>query len=175
MAIKLTETTLARIMGCPIAKASIYTTPIIYTLEHYGIETKEQVAMFLAQTGHETLGLRYVKEIWGPTPQQLRYEDRKDLGNVVEGDGKKYLGRGLIQVTGRANYRKMAESLDIDCEDSPEILEKPLYACLAAGEYWKWHKLKAVSDIEKATRKINGGLNGFSDRYRRYTLALANL
>lgn len=172
---KLTMQQLRQVMNCSEERATIFIEPINLTLERYDIKTPEQIAMFLAQVGHESGGLKYVKEIWGPTLSQQRYEGRKDLGNTQRGDGKRYMGRGLIQITGRANYTRIAKDLDIDCLNFPEILEEPLYAALSAGQYWEWFDLKNESDLKKVTRKINGGYNGLEDRELRYATAIASL
>lgn len=163
---------LALVMGCSVERATKFISPINLTLERYNIREKENIAMFLAQIGHESGGLRYVKEIWGPTLVQQRYEGRKDLGNTQPGDGKRFMGRGLIQITGRSNYTRMARDLDIDCVNEPEILESPLYASLSAGQYWEWRGLKNISDVREITKKINGGYNGLADREERYVNAL---
>ena len=94
-------------------------------MNHYQIVGLKRVAAFIAQIGHESGQLKYVKEIWGPTAAQARYEGRADLGNTVAGDGSKYRGRGLIQITGRANYKACGEALSLDLTNYPELLEKP--------------------------------------------------
>lgn len=139
--------------------------------------TNRQIAHFLSQVGHESLSFIYTKEIWGPTPTQLRYEGRKDLGNTQPGDSKKFMGRGLIQVTGRANYK--AYSLAIYGDDvllrTPEILEAPGAAVWSAFWYWDKNKLSEIDDIVKLTRRINGGVNGLQDRKIRFEKASAVL
>lgn len=141
------------------------------------IDTPLREAAFLAQIGHESGRLMYVREIWGPTPAQERYEGRRDLGNVEPGDGKRYLGRGLIQTTGRANYRATRDGLREliqevpDFEASPEELEKPDMAALSAAWYWYSRELNALADagdFRGITLKINGGLNGYADRLALY-------
>lgn len=148
------------------------------TMEKYEINTPQRIRMFLAQIGHESGQLRYVKEIWGPTKQQLRYEPPTDLarrlGNTAPGDGKKYMGRGLIQVTGKHNYAKCGAYLSLPLLDRPELLEEPQHAADSAGWYWELHSLNALCDagfFQELTRKINGGLNGYADRYKLYQRA----
>ena len=106
--------------------------PVLNTaMSRYQIIGSKRVAAFIAQIGHESGQLKYVKEIWGPTAAQTRYEGRKDLGNTVAGDGSKYRGRGLIQITGRANYMACGEALSLDLIKQPELLEKPQHACMS--------------------------------------------
>lgn len=139
--------------------------------------------MFLSQTGHESGGGRYVAELWGPTPAQLRYEGRADLGNSQPGDGQRFKGRGLIQITGRANYTSVRERLraagidDVpDFVARPEALEAPRWAALSAGDYWSMRGINAFADdLERATRAVNGGLNGLDDRRARWEKAKAVL
>ncbi|MGG4591676.1 glycoside hydrolase family 19 protein [Pseudomonas aeruginosa] len=103
------------------------------------------------------------------------YANRNGNGNEASGDGWRYRGRGLIQVTGRANYRKLSSTLGVDLELYPERLEEPRYAVFSAGQYWADNNLNALADnddIEAITRRINGGLNGLSDRKALYTRAL---
>lgn len=138
-------------------------------LSKYGIDTPVEKASFLAQVLHESGGFKWVKEIWGPTAAQKRYEGRKDLGNTQPGDGKKFLGRGLIQLTGRSNYERMSLELfgDKRLLDTPELLEQPEYAVESACVYWKWRNLDRFDDdliIREETRLINGGFNGLKDR-----------
>ena len=102
-----------------------------------------------------------------------RYEGRADLGNNQPGDGQRYCGRGLIQITGRANYaaaRNRMRAIGIDCPDfeaEPEQLEEPWWAALSAADYWTSRGLNPLADagdFEAITRRINGGLNGQADR-----------
>lgn len=154
----------------PREVAIAYLQPLNSAMTEFGIIEPLDIAHFLAQTGHETLDFRYLKEIWGPTESQKKYEGRKDLGNTEPGDGKKFRGRGAIQTTGRANYIRAAEKLGIDCVEHPELLEQPEHAFRTAGLYWKDHgltELALADDIRAVTRKINGGYNGLPDREAR--------
>jgi putative chitinase len=133
----------------------------------YSINTPKRQAAFIAQVGHESGRLAYVKELWGPTPAQERYEGRADLGNTVKGDGFRYRGRGLIQITGRANYAKCALAMALDVVNQPELLEQPVYAALSAAWFWSVNGLNGLADLEdfeRITRRINGGTNGLKDR-----------
>ena len=150
---------------CPQTKAArlaLFVEPLNAAIEEFGIQ---RIPEFLAQTAHESGGYFYTREIWGPTPAQAGYEGRKDLGNTEPGDGSLYRGRGLIQVTGRANYAKCAEALDLPLLDNPQLLEQPMPAARSAGWFWKAHGLDGITDFERLTRKINGGVNGLADRY----------
>ena len=139
------------------------------TFETFDINTTLRMSHFLAQVMHESGGFRWLREIWGPTDTQLRYEGRSDLGNTELDDGKRFMGRGLIQLTGRANYKEFSEAIKVDCLDKPALLESSPYAVLAAGWYWHTRQLNDLADedgIRRITRKINGGLNGLEDRIR---------
>lgn len=147
----------------------------------YSIDTQRRQAAFLAQIGHESGSLKYTSELWGPTAAQARYEGRRDLGNINAGDGSKYRGHGLLQITGRANHARMRERLrdrfsDVpDFETEPQALTLPQWAALSACDWWDEHNLNALADagdIRKITRTINGGLNGYADRLSRYELAV---
>jgi putative chitinase len=143
------------------------------------------LAQFLAQVMHESGGLRYVREIWGPTKAQARYEGRKDLGNTQPGDGKRFMGRDVLQVTGRANYRALTAWVrktfgrGPDFEANPELLESPEW--LGIGAIWYFLTRKGLLDqaragnIEMVTRLVNGGLNGYHDRLRWYDDAALKL
>jgi putative chitinase len=144
-------------------------------LTEFEISTSRRKAMFLSQIGHESGHLKYLKEIWGPTPAQLRYEGRKDLGNTQTGDGSKYRGRGLIQVTGRSNYEQVGKALGLPLIDHPELLETPENAARSAAWFWKSRGLNALADagdFELITRRINGGLNGYAERISLYEKAV---
>ena len=150
--------------------------PVLNTaMNRYQIIGPKRLAAFIAQIGHESGQLKYVKEIWGPTAAQARYEGRKDLGNTVAGDGSKYRGRGLIQITGRANYMACGEGLDLDLIKQPELLEKPQHACMSAAWFWATKGLSTLADagqFDKITQRINGGQNGAADRHALYARAL---
>ena len=150
--------------------------PLLNTaMNRYQIVGNKRMAAFIAQIGHESGQLKYVKEIWGPTAAQARYEGRKDLGNTVAGDGSKYRGRGLIQITGRANYMACGEALGLDLIKQPELLEKPQHACMSAAWFWATKGLNTLADssqFDKITQRINGGQNGAADRHALYARAL---
>ena len=164
---------LAAVPYLPTKRAEIY-LPLLSAEFNKRKFTARQKAHFLSQVGHESMSFRYTREIWGPTPSQARYEGRKDLGNTEPGDGKKFMGRGLIQVTGRANYRACSIALYADevLLRTPEILETPRAAVDSAFWFWDKNKLQAIDDIAKLTKRINGGFNGFKDRQERFEQAL---
>lgn len=142
------------------------------------IGTPLRLAHFLAQVAHESGGFVYMEEIWGPTPAQRGYEGRTDLGNTQPGDGRRFAGRGPIQITGRRNYRYYGGLAGIDLENHPEIAAFPSIGMLTACLYWSDHGLNAWADadnIEEITRRINGGLNGLDDRRARLAQAKALL
>lgn len=139
------------------------------------------LAQVLAQVLHESGAFRYVREVWGakPTKAQAGYEGRADLGNTEPGDGKRFMGRDLIQCTGRANYRALtawwkgrAPGETPDFEADPDALEKPEW--LGAAVVWYCMTRKDLirycreGNIEMVTRLVNGGLNGYDDRLRWY-------
>jgi putative chitinase len=167
------------------AQATGATTPRVtehmHHIEHamavYDINTPARQAAFLSQIGHESGGLKWIKEIWGPTDTQRRYEMRTDLGNNRPGDGFLYRGRGWIQLTGRDNYRRASQRLRErfpDCPDfeaDPDAVATARWAALTAAEFWHNAGLNALADqgrYETITRRINGGLNGYADRLARY-------
>ena len=116
-----------------------------------------------------------MREIWGPTAAQARYEGRVDLGNTQSGDGPKYRGRGLIQITGRSNNKTCGEALGLDLINQAELLEKPQHACMSAAWFWATRGHNTLADegtFETITRRINGGLNGLADRQMLYARAL---
>jgi putative chitinase len=166
----LTAERLAAMYACPIDRARIFSGPLSTAMELHDINTVQRQSTFLAQVGYESGRLRYVREIWNPSmcPWQARYEGRKDLGNIIPGDGFLYRGRGLIQITGRANYKSCGLALNLPLLDHPEYLEQPIYASNSAAWFWEFHNLNHyadVDDFEMITRRINGGLNGYKERF----------
>lgn len=181
----VTAQTLCHIYGVNLRTANIWVQPIRAALALAECNTKTRTAYWLAQVGHESGRLKYTTEIWGPTPQQKKYEPGAKLaarlGNSEPGDGARYKGRGLIQVTGRANYAlmtvKLREVLDEvpDFEAEPELLALASWAALTAGMYWKTKRLNKfvdLGDFAEVTRRINGGYNGLADRQALLTKAL---
>lgn len=133
----------------------------------FGITTALRRAHFLAQASHETCGFRYLKEIWGPTAAQQGYEGRVDLGNVRAGDGRLYCGRGIFQLTGRANYARIGAALQLPLEVEPELACDPLISVRIACNYWAARCINQPADADNVvlvTRLINGGTNGLADR-----------
>lgn len=149
-------------------------SPVRDACLYYAINTPERIAAFIAQVGHESGGFKYVRELWGPTAAQQRYEGRADLGNTQPGDGSRFRGRGLIQITGRSNYEQVSDALSIDFMNNPHELETPVNAAKSAAWYWSTRGCNALADAGKfdaVTRKINGGTNGMADRLARWDVA----
>lgn len=130
----------------------------------YGIlNSGLRLAHFMAQVAHESGGFRYMEEI----ASGQAYEGRADLGNTQPGDGKRYKGRGPIQLTGRANYRSYGRRIGIDIEQHPEVVALPSFGLLVGCMYWETRSINPLADaddIEAVTRKINGGINGLAER-----------
>lgn len=132
-------------------------------LDEYQINTRLRIAHFLGQTCHESAGFRTTEEF----ATGDAYERRRDLGNTQPGDGRRYKGRGLIQLTGRANYRAVGRTLKADLEGKPELAAEPVFSLRIACEYWKSRNINAAADRDDlitVTRLINGGTNGLEDR-----------
>jgi putative chitinase len=154
-------------VGVDSARSATYLAPLNAACRKFDIVTPERACAFLAQVAHESDHFQYVVEIWGPTEAQKRYEGRVDLGNVYQGDGARFRGRGLIQITGRANYAAVGQFFGWSLQSTPAFLESPVGACLSAGWFWMsrgCNELADVNDFRGITRKINGGLNGYSSR-----------
>lgn len=170
----ITQQQLLQILPNAGRQAGVFVPVLNTAISKYGIVTPARIAAFIAQVGHESGQLRYVREIWGPTAQQAGYEGRADLGNTVKGDGSKYRGRGLIQITGRANYAACGEALGLDLISRPELLEQPQHAAMSAAWFWSTKGLNTLADkgeFVKITRRINGGVNGLEDRQKLYVQA----
>lgn len=156
--------------GCGKYKALVFAEPLTLAMDRFGINTPERQAAFLAQVAHESGKLTWVCEL----ASGAAYEGRADLGNIVAGDGVRYKGRGLLQTTGRANYRELQAKLVKygytgvpDFEAFPTLLELPLWASASAGLYWATRGLNQFADsgdFTTLTKRINGGLNGLDDR-----------
>lgn len=143
----------------------------------FGLHKPHRLAHFLAQIMHESGSFKYDKEIWGPTAAQKRYEGRADLGNTQTGDGKRFMGRSAMQLTGRFNYRQFTKwcreqgIASPDFEAHPEKINTDPFEGLVPIWYWDSrgiNKYADLGDIESVTRKINGGKNGLDDRIDYY-------
>ena len=136
---------------------------LIDTCKYYEINTSRRENAFIAQIAHESGEFRYLREL----ASGAAYEGRADLGNTEPGDGIRYKGRGLIQITGRANYHLISNDLGVDFISSPELLEQPQYATESAGWFWDQKNLNRLADIGDfvlITKRINGGTNGLLNR-----------
>ncbi|UPY96277.1 glycoside hydrolase family 19 protein [Pectobacterium sp. 21LCBS03] len=188
--------------GVSPALASRWHPHLIAAFDEFNIKTATEQAMFIAQVGHESGGFSRIVESLNYTPSalvatfgrrvtqyqadmlgrtakhaanqeaiaNLVYADR--LGNKVRGDGWKYRGRGLIQVTGLDNYRACGTGLKMDLVTSPELLEQDSNAMRSAAWFWYVNRCGQYgSDVSRVTRIINGGSNGIDDRRKRFELA----
>ena len=170
----ITPALLVSAVGCSQPYAELYAPHLAEACQHHAINTPARLAAFLAQIGHESGSLRYVREI----ATGDAYEGRADLGNIHPGDGQRYRGRGLIQITGRANYARMTRLLAQfgapNFETEPEALEQTKWACWSAAAFWAAAGCNTLADkgnFEPITRAINGGLNGLEDRKQRWERA----
>lgn len=130
-----------------------------------GITTQHEAAAFIAQVLHESARLRFFEEI----ASGEAYEGRRDLGNIVQGDGRRFKGRGPIQLTGRSNYRAAGKALGLDLEGHPELAARHDVGWRIAAWFWQTHGLDRFADgtqagFDRITRSINGGFNGKADR-----------
>ncbi len=187
----------------PLDKANAVLTHFHQTLEEFGIDTPIRQAAFIAQTACESQYHKFVESLWyspqrltvvwpkvftvekaalyAASPEKLAnfiYAGVNGNGNEASGDGWKYRGRGVIQTTGRWNYKVCGEGIGFDLINSPEILEDPLQAFRSGGWYWKSHDLNPFADREDVlaiTKIINGGTNGLPERKQYYARAKAVL
>jgi predicted chitinase len=155
----------------PTAKVDEYFKGISDAMIGGLIITVTRMAAFLAQLAHESCELKYMEEI----ADGSAYEGRKDLGNTQPGDGKRFKGRGPIQLTGRNNYRLCGTALGLDLENHPELAAQSAIGFKIAVWYWTSHKLNDLADacnFDGITKSINGGLNGKPQRDAYFLRAL---
>lgn len=169
---KLTQSKLRKIATAATQRnIEIYYPLLAEYMARYNITDILCEAAFLAQIIHESGSFQYTLEL----ASGKAYEGRADLGNIQPGDGVRFKGRGLIQITGRSNYKQISEALGIDFVSNPELLEQPRYAALSAC--WWWHsrnlnRFAVHGKFREITKVINGGYNGQPDREKWYNLAL---
>ena len=145
---------------------------------YFGLNTRDRIIHYLAQVFHESGSLRYVEEL----ASGAQYEGRKDLGNTQKGDGKRFKGRGFIQLTGRKNYQDFYN--DGWCSDNiiayPDLVTRYPLDQMVSMWFWDRNNLNDLADLDngangedvvkKITRKVNGGYNGLDDRIKFYNL-----
>jgi putative chitinase len=157
---------IVRISPYARGQSVLYAPLLTKAMAEFDINTPIRQAAFMAQILHESCSLRYVKELASGED----YEGRKSLGNMQKGDGKRYKGRGLIQITGRINYTAVMLALNLDCLEKPELLETPENACRTAAWWWKAHGLNEIADLNidesfiRITKRINGGTTHLKER-----------
>ncbi len=200
----ITESVLVTSQTCTPAMADKWLIPLQFTCEKFDINTPERIAGFLAQIGHESGGFRFTSEnlnyraealmrVWpsrfppgiaesyAMQPEKIAnraYCDRMGNGDEASGDGWKYRGRGLIQLTGKDNYAAFSLDADNEALVNPDLVAEPELAALSAGWFWKKNGLNALADnrdIVGMTRRINGGTNGLDDRQMRYSRLISVL
>ena len=161
--------------GTKIEKLRKFVEPLNDAMREYDIDQNPgRETHFLAQVAHESGGFNYVREI----ASGEAYEGRADLGNTEPGDGRRFRGRGLIQITGRSNYAACGAALGLDLLADPELLESPENAARSAAWFWQTHNLNELADRGDAraiTKRINGGLTGYQDRLSYLALAQGRL
>ncbi|MBD8254410.1 glycoside hydrolase family 19 protein [Pseudomonas fluorescens] len=180
----ITEQQLQRIMPNARRQAGVFVSALNAAMINRKINTPKRQAAFLAQVGHESGQLQYVREL-GSDQYLSKYDTgalAAKLGNTPEadGDGQRYRGRGLIQVTGHDNYLRCSLALfgDERLLRTPELLEQPQWAAESAAWFWSVNGLNALADQDQfntITRRINGGLNGLEDRLQLWGRARAVL
>ena len=165
----------------PAAKRTTYFPFLTAAVSEFGIDQPARTAAFLAQLAHESAQFKFMEELWGPTAAQRRYEPpdklATTLGNTEPGDGFRFKGRGPIQVTGRANYRRFGDLLGLDLVATPAQAASPEVAFRIAALFWSKKGLNELADrvtpeaFREITRRINGGFNGLAERQRFYETA----
>jgi len=167
----MTPELLQAAIGCSAPRAREFSQPITSAMAAYGINTPERRAAFLAQVAVESGSLQWLRELWGPTPQQKKYDPpgalAEELGNTVAGDGFKYRGAGLIETTGKGNFSRLSKALGVDFVADPELLTMPMWASISAAYYWRSHGCNTLADggnFTQITRAINGGLTAQPER-----------
>jgi putative chitinase len=167
--------------GLPAARRAELFPFLVTAMIEFTIDAPARMAAFLAQLAHESAQFRFMEEIWGPTAAQRRYEPASTLattlGNTEPGDGRRFKGRGPIQVTGRANYRRFGDLLGLDLIADPARAAGSDVAFRIAGLFWSKKGLNELADratadaFREITRRINGGFNGLEERQAFYEVA----
>ncbi|HSN98327.1 MAG TPA: peptidoglycan-binding protein, partial [Candidatus Nanopelagicales bacterium] len=159
------------------ARAGTMLDPLNRAMGEFEITNRLRISAFIAQLAHESGELRWMEEIASGQAYDITVNPKKarELGNLNPGDGKRYKGRGPIQLTGRYNYRKAGAALGLDLERNPTIAATPEVGFRIAGWYWKSRKLNALADASNfwdLTYRINSARKHYSDRKKYYDRAL---
>ena len=156
-------------------RIDLYYEPLVKGMTRYGIDSPRQIAHFIAQLAHESGSLLYAEEL----ADGSAYNGRTDLGNTQPGDGPRFKGRGLIQLTGRNNYADYSRFTGIDYVSDPARLATDPFACVdVACWFWKTRGIGPLAEADDAravTKRINGGYNGLDDRLEHLARAKALL
>lgn len=178
-----------------------YTEPLSHAMERYQINTPLRIAAFLAQLAHESNHLKYSVEnlnysaerllkifpkyftaetakLYERQPEKIAnkvYANRMGNGDEASSEGYRFRGRGPLQCTGKDNYATLTKEIGVDFVANPELLEGPVYGALSAGAFWSRNKINEIADtgdVEKVTKRVNGGINGLEERREYYKTAL---
>lgn len=160
-------------LNCPKDKLQPYCNHFVEACKEFEINTPNRIAAFMAQIIHESGSFRYMEEVASGEDYDIKKNPKlaRTLGNVNEGDGKKFKGRGVIQLTGRFNYRKAGNTLGLPLEAQPELAALPENAFRIAGWFWKTNGLNELADKQDfvtITKRINGGVNHLADRLKHW-------
>ncbi|ELS04933.1 putative chitinase [Xenococcus sp. PCC 7305] len=151
----------------------LFFDPLNRAFQEFDVNTVSRLAAFIAQVAHESGSLKWKEEI----ASGAAYERRRDLGNIYRGDGRRFKGRGVIQLTGRSNYQWASRALGIDLVSNPLKATEPIISSRIACLYWQSRNLNRYADQETIagfraiTRRINGGYNGWTDRLKHWRIA----
>lgn len=159
------------------ARASTMLDPLNRAMAEFEINTRLRISAFVAQLAHESGEFRWMEELASGQAYDITVNPKKakELGNVNPGDGKRYKGRGPIQLTGRSNYRAAGKALGLDLERNPTIAATPEVGFRTAGWFWKNRKLNALADASNfwdLTYRINTARKHYSERKKYYDRAL---
>lgn len=170
---------ISKTLGSPLGNVT-HMYPLLYNaLKERNLVGEFPIVIALATVGVENASFNSICER-GPLSYFSKYDGRKVLGNDQPGDGYKYRGRGLIQITGRYNYTKYGKLIKMDLVNHPDVALDPIIACWIFAEYFKDHGLdvhanqwagKNETSLQKCRKLVNGGLNGY-DRFKKLSLAL---
>jgi predicted chitinase len=168
----VTSDELAQVMPrCPVLRLHLLAPFLTAACDEFEVNTPKRKAAFVAQLAHESAQFRHFEEL----ADGSEYEGRQDLGNILPGDGKRFKGRGPIQLTGRSNYLAASKALGLDLVNNPKRASDADVGFRVAGWFWvsrKLNELADTGDFDRITRRINGGLNGKAQRDAFYAKAL---